>query len=51
MNDCWLSIPEVLIIIKKYKDRVPAYISFDKDGNYSSRNEYENCPELGAYVT
>ena len=31
-----------LNVIKKYKDRVPAYISYDKNGNYSSGKEYEN---------
>ena len=31
-----------LNVIKKYKDRVPAYISYDKNGNYASRKEYGN---------
>jgi|TARA_B100002003_G_scaffold225571_1_gene231699 superfamily II DNA/RNA helicase len=31
-----------LNVIKKYKDRIPDYISYDKNGNYSSGKEYEN---------
>ena len=44
LPDAWIKRDRQgqLNIIKKYKDRVPAYISYDKNGNYSSGKEYEN---------
>ncbi|NQV36814.1 MAG: DEAD/DEAH box helicase [Candidatus Marinimicrobia bacterium] len=44
LPDAWIkyNAQGQIKVIPKYKDRIPSYISYDENGNYSSENNFDN---------